>query len=488
LNPSAALSWALESLWIVISACVIYTFVLRRTGRQATAAGFTGSVVFAFVLGTVYRPGAPSAPDAPGTDWTSVLTALAFVAVLAGVAFATVRRPALGVAALLALDPFNWAHTIGPTQLTLPKTALVGLVAGLIVRRAPLAPLWDPVARPLLGGACAILVATALTALPAIYIDAVARETFKALQYLIAFSAATIAIADDALAERPLTLSILGVGAVVCLLALAQIATGAPSAILIGGHVVPRIAGPLEGPNQLAGYLDFVLPIALVLALRGGRMRLPAIAVFVLAAAAELLTLSRAGLVGALVAIVVAFIATRGTAVSRRIALPAAGLGALLVALSVWLGFASRLLSDSEVVHEDGLGTRAQLWPAALRLFGSDPALGIGAGNFELRLPSAGLIGVRTHANSLYLQSLAEGGIALFAATLWTILAAIGLCLRHARRSPLVAGIGAGTVGFAVHQIFDVLTFFPKVGGMWWLLLGVAAGTIVRAREPHARA
>ncbi|MBD5604409.1 MAG: O-antigen ligase family protein, partial [Candidatus Eremiobacteraeota bacterium] len=410
-----------------------------------------------------------------------------FALVAMGVAIATVRRPAYGVAALLVLDPFAWAHDVGPTQLTLGKLALAGLIVGLALRRSSPGALWDARTRPLVGGACAIVVATALTALPAVYIDAVARAALKAVEYLAAFCATTVAVAADAAAERPLTVAMLGVGAVVCLLAVAQYATGAPSGTLVDGHVVPRIAGPLEGPNQLAGYLDFVLPIALVLALRGGRTRPAALTVFVLAAVTDLLTLSRAGLVGALVAVAVAFVATRGTVVSRRLVVPATALGALLVAGAIRLGFAARLLSDSEVVHENGLGTRAELWPAALRLFASDPALGIGAGNFELRLPSVGLVGVRTHANSLYLQSLAEGGIALFAATAWTIGAAVTLCLRNSSRSPLVIGIGAGSVGFAVHQVFDVLTFFPKVGEMWWILLGIAAGTIAKTHGARLR-
>jgi O-antigen ligase len=411
-----------------------------------------------------------------------LFAAAIFALVALAVAFVAARRPLFGVAALFALEPFAWPHALGPTQLSLPKVALVGLIAGLVLRRSSLAVLRAADVRPLLIGACAIVAATAFSVLPAVYADAVARETLKAVEYLATFGATAVAVANDRSSAAPLEIAILATGAVACVLALAQYATGAPSAALVNGAVVPRIAGPLEGPNQLAGYLDFILPIALVLALRGGRLRPFAVAAFVLAAATDVLTLSRAGLFGALTAIAVAFVATRGVAVSRRFALPAATLGAGLVALAVKLGFAARFLSDSEVVHENGLGTRAQLWPAALRLFSTDPALGIGAGNFELRLPSAGLVGVRTHANSLYLQSLAEGGIALFAATVWTLAAALGLCLRNARASTLVAGIGAGTAGFAVHQIFDDLIFFPKVGATWWILLGIAAATVATAR------
>jgi hypothetical protein len=58
----------------------------------------------------------------------------------------------------------------------------------------------------------------------------------------------------------------------------------------------------------------------------------------------------------------------------------------------------------------------------------------------------------------------------------WTIVSAIAVCLQYAPRSLLLLGIGAATFGFAVHQIFDVLTFFPKIGAFWWILLGTVAG------------
>ena len=103
------------------------------------------------------------------------------------------------------------------------------------------------------------------------------------------------------------------------------------------------------------------------------------------------------------------------------------------------------------------------------------PLLGVGAGNYELELPFYGVLGVRTHANSWYLQSLAEGGALLFAATL-AILATIAAAFAGAlRRSPWILGATAASLAICLHQITDYLVFFPKVGMTWWLLLGIAA-------------
>jgi len=356
------------------------------------------------------------------------VSALVFLAVAVCAALLARRRPAYGIALLVVLDPFAWAHDLGPTQITLSKAALLGVLVALVLRRSPLAALRDPAARPLLGGALASVVVTAFSAIPATYIDAVARETLKAIEYALAFGAAAVSIASET-DEDAVRASVVVASALACASALVQYVTTL------------------------------------------------AFAVLALAVVTDVLTLSRSGLFGMVagVAFVLVFRAG-GTAISARFATGVAAFVAALALLASRLGFLQRFFSTGEVERDNGLGTRSELWHAAFSLWSSDPALGVGAGNFELLLPRAGLVGVRTHANSLYLQSLAEGGIALLAAVLWTIVAAIALCLRFAPRSVLLLGIGAATFGFAVHQIFDVLTFFPKIGAFWWLLLGTAAG------------
>src|SRR5581483_5443260 len=125
-------------------------------------------------------------------------------------------------------------------------------------------------------------------------------------------------------------------------------------------------------------------------------------------------------------------------------------------------------------LYAGGVGNRSELWAAAWRMWRTHPILGIGAGNFELELPRYGVYGVRTHANSWYLQSLAEGGIVLFTATLTLVAASIGVFVRRpaiARLrtgSPWVLAAVAAGVALALHQVVDYLVFYPKVAAAWW--------------------
>jgi hypothetical protein len=50
-----------------------------------------------------------------------------------------------------------------------------------------------------------------------------------------------------------------------------------------------------------------------------------------------------------------------------------------------------------------------------------------------------------------------------------------GLLARLRAGSPWVLAGLAATVALALHQVVDLLVFYPKVGGAWWLLVGIAA-------------
>lgn len=408
-------------------------------------------------------------------------TALLFLAITAATFVTARQRPAYAVALLIASIPLAIPRYIGGTSITIEKAALVGCVMGIVSLRPAWAILGTPMVRRI-GLALAFgLVAIIVSLLHAEHHAPVVREFFKMFEYGLLFATTVLAFAVDP-DERPIWRALTITGSVVCVSALAQYVVGANAGIFVHGSSVPRIAGVLEGPNQLSGYLGLLLPVMLARNLfhRDGRLA----ACIVLLAVTDVLTLSRAGIVGALVACGVVFAVLRPPrAIGVRAVSVGVLIGTLAIALAVHAGFSGTYFSLNPVPQPaDHLGNRSVLWNAAIAMWKSSPLVGVGAGNFEEDLTEFGAVGIHTHANSVYFQSLAEGGVVMFAATI-TIFVAILTTLGHGGvRRPLVTGAFAATCGFALHQIFDDLVFFPKVGAMWWLLVGIGVGELARRR------
>jgi O-antigen ligase len=408
-----------------------------------------------------------------------------FVAVFIASALLTLRRPGYGLAALLLSTPVAFSHEALGTSVTLQKCVLLGVFAGLTAYAGSVRLLRTRPALLLLGTLALYIVASALTIIHALHYGPVFRETLKAVEYAALFIAAFLCYSldrDDVPALQAMAIAVIGVS----LGALAQEIAGAHSGLYIGSAIVPRISGLLEGPNQLSAYCEIAVAALGSWALV--RRRPIVDAALLLAVCADVLTFSRAGLFGLVVAI--ATLCAVGGARAWPALRPAAiGAAAGLAGSAWWVIYAHTpavlRISLQPSLYAGGVGNRSELWAAALRMWRAHPLFGVGAGNFELELPRYGVFGVRTHANSWYLQSLAEGGIVLFAATLALVAASIAAFLRRpvlARLrdgSPWVVAALAASLALALHQIVDYLVFYPKVAAAWWLLLGIGAAAMI---------
>jgi O-antigen ligase len=410
-----------------------------------------------------------------------VLFALAFVAA----ALLCSRRPSFGLALLILVQPFDLVRDVLGTTISLPKVVLLGVLVGLATYAGVLRLTRDKPAPLLFAAIVAYFLATVLSFAGSAHHGATLRESFKVLEYTVLFGTAYLCYRLDA-AESVIANTIAVVTIAVALSALAQELVGAPSGLYVGAAIVPRIAGALEGPNQLAGYLE--VAIATLGALAIVRRSLLFDVALAFATCADVLTFSRAGLVGLVLVAVVLFAVARRDAL-RALRPIAAGFAAGLAGVVGWVAYAHSpdvlRVSFGSPEYAGGVGNRSELYRAALRMFLRHPLTGVGAGNYELCLPDYGLPGVRTHANSWYLQSLAEGGIFLFLATIGVVAATLSTFGRNLRDgSPWVLAAFAAGLAMALHQVADYLVFFPKVGAPLWILFGIGAAAIAARTLP----
>lgn len=411
------------------------------------------------------------------------IAAMIFVALFTGTMLLTMRRPAAGLTAMILTQPIAWAHHLFGTDVTISKVVLVAAAIAAASSEGAVRYLRDRPLRPALIAGLAVVAATFLTIVVAEQRAPVVRETLKATEYLLLLVTAYAIYRldpDDRLYRRALA----GIVIVVSLSALLQEAIGAPSGLQAGDGVIPRIAGFLEGPNQLAGYLEGAIAVlAAWFVVRAERLIAVALA---FAACTLLLTFSRAGIAAFGLEILLAAAIYRRA--SRVLIAPlAAGSLAGIGGIALWAhavhSFMLFRLSPAESEYAGGVGNRSQLWRAAWYFFRTHPVLGIGAGNYELQLPRAGVYGVRTHANSLPLQTLAEGGLVLFAtlATFFAVL--VRALLRGMRGSPWAAGAFMATIALLAHQLVDDLFFYPKAGGPWIIAVALGIAAYARASE-----
>jgi hypothetical protein len=135
--------------------------------------------------------------------------------------------------------------------------------------------------------------------------------------------------------------------------------------------------------------------------------------------------------------------------------------------------------------------SRLVLWRAALLLWLEHPILGVGPGNYRhlygRHRPGPGRADDRLTANSLYFETLANGGVVGVLALAGLALAA-GLLVWHALVRPIPAdrdgaevsllrvGVALAVTAFFVHGLVDYFFEFTPTYAIFWLSLGVLAG------------
>jgi putative inorganic carbon (hco3(-)) transporter len=426
---------------------------------------------------------------------------------------ATILQPAIGLVSLAASIPFGRLvslplPSVGLVDVLVALTLAAWLARGLAARRLAVssAPLLWPLGVFLWFGAMSLLLAASW--------QQGVLEWLKWAEF-----AAVYLVATQVLGRRHVRWVLI----VLFSVAACEVALGAfqfakhigPEAFDISGRFT-RAYGTLQQPNPYAGYLGYLMPVALSLAIgalagwwTSGR---PKLLLFGLLAATMTFSLllgiglswSRGAWLGAATAIIVVF-AFR----SRRAMLVTGGLVLALCVIVLLIGVArlptaisGRITAlSSYVIGPDLTATeitdqnfsimeRLAHWQAGIRIFNDSPWIGVGIGNYGAAYARYALphwyepLG---HAHNLYINFLAETGVLGAAAFLVLWASAAAVAYRASRQSdPLLRALAVGLLGtiayLTVHNLFDNL-FVQHLQ----LELALLLGCVVALRNAPAR-
>ena len=410
---------------------------------------------------------------------------------------AILRRPELGIAVALTLAPltnFTFGGDFKPFQLLLPALAFGLLVYGaLVVDSKPLAySRWLTVGVAVF--ACAAVIASIAAEDPG--------ATVRKLVIVLTAAALYFAVLTICRDRRKL-LTVVGGALAGLLLAAAQgvvqyyfgIFSGV--GFLIDGSLVVRVQGSFGHPNQYAGYLAFLIPLAGSVAVRNRfspGLRWLAAAGIALALPALVFSFTR----GAILALVL------GSLLWLALLRPRAALlvGVAIAVLSV--AFAPATLKE-RFDPQKGKGDvplRADIWEAAVDIYATRPVFGVGLNNFpnayaslpttlstgsQRRLLEHEALIIPPHAQNLYLNVLAEQGIVGFAALALLAAAALLVLYRGAHVTDAAGRIvalatGAGVFAIGVHSVLEV-TLLSELALPLFALLAVVAGFVALEYE-----
>jgi O-antigen ligase len=254
---------------------------------------------------------------------------------------------------------------------------------------------------------------------------------------------------------------------------------------LTGGASQINVYGAIEGqsvyrPNALAGdpnhlAIELILPLLVLTPLylrleRGHRLRLPLALLLAFLLLVELATLSRSGLLGLGVGLLVLAVPYRRKLLSQELLVPlgavALALGAVLVAR--W-DFFEQVLRSRVDTSARGTSTHFDVYGFIPDVLSSHPLFGLGLNNFSVYYE---FVTGRTNfgPHSFYVATIVETGLvgtALFVAFLWYLfrrlgrLRAIGRALASPRIRPLAWGMTAALVGtIAANSFYLTMSFY----------------------------
>jgi O-antigen ligase len=261
----------------------------------------------------------------------------------------------------------------------------------------------------------------------------------------------------------------------------------------IGGESVFRPNALTGDPNHLG--IELVVPLLVLTPLylrleRGHRLRVPLALVLAFLLVVELATLSRSGLLGLGVGLLVLVVPYRHKLLSHELLLPLGAVAAVLaLVLAARWQFFEQVLRSRIDTSANGTSTHLDVYGFIPDVLSTHPLFGLGLNNFSVYYE---FVTGRTNfgPHSFYVATMVETGVvgtALFAGFLVYLfrrlgrLRALGRALGSSRIRPLAWGMTAALVGtIAANAFYLTMSFYYFFA---FAMLALAA-PIVFARRP----
>ncbi|MBD2513562.1 putative bicarbonate transporter, IctB family [Nostoc sp. FACHB-973] len=258
-----------------------------------------------------------------------------------------------------------------------------------------------------------------------------------------------------------------------------------------------RVYSYLGNPNLLAGYLlpAVIFSLVAIFAWRSWLKKALALTMFLVNTACLILTFSRGGWIGLVVAILVAMAllvywkSVEMPPFWRTWSLPivlGSLIGVLLLAVIFLEPVRLRVFSIFADRQDSSNNFRRNVWDAVFEMIGDRPILGIGPGHNSFNKVYPLYQRPRYTALSAYsilLEVAVETGFVGLACFLWLIIVTLNaafLQMRRLRQLTNVEGfwlIGAIAIllGMLAHGTVDTVWYRPEVNSLWWLIVALIA-------------
>ncbi len=254
-----------------------------------------------------------------------------------------------------------------------------------------------------------------------------------------------------------------------------------------------RATSFFDYPNDLASYLNLVLPFALACyAVHGSRRKSLGACTFAMGTAALFCTQSRGGLLG-FGCMLLAGIHFLVEKLRTRVLIVCA---MALLAMIFYLGAAAPGAEHLGWSDLSSGATRLYLWDVALQLFVGSPVHGVGWGNFQVMyrsyLDESLVAESQLGVHNTYLSLLAETGILGFLSFLALLFLGFRQACRHLRASPDAFGrslgfaVAGAIVALFVQGFVEFQIAFTQFGVLFWTLLALLTASARLQAESFA--